>query len=128
MTTEYPTLTALMAGREPGSVKARRESWPVTTWVRVGRLDAHGLRVAIDSDGYYRSVIDHDGPWLLVSEDAPALDTLRLDIAARVLAAIHSTSLNELPAPLREEENGCWSGRHAYALAEADALIKEARK
>lgn len=25
--TEYPTLTALMAGREPGSVKVRRPQW-----------------------------------------------------------------------------------------------------
>lgn len=125
--TEYPTLTALMAGREPGSVKvclANIVPSDADTF-RVGRLNSDGTRDALDSMGFCACVYDK-GPWLLVSEDAPAIE-LRLEIAAKVLAA----RLGRISGRDESWANGhAYSGvnRYAWALAEADALIKEARK
>lgn len=118
MTTEYPTLTALMAGREPGSVKVRTPAYKPGEWERPLRRNGLIWSVA-GEDGRVYDTTD-DGPWLIVSEDSPALDTLRLEIAARVLAGLHASEFSG--------EDCEWSKRHAYALGEADALIKEARK
>lgn len=119
MVTEYPTLTALMAGREAGSVKARRIGWTDDLWFRPGRLLHAGPWLGLNSNGDIAKWSDASGPWLLVSEDAPALNTLRLEVAARVLAAMHVSDVGQPDEFLR---------RHAYALAEADALIAAARK
>lgn len=112
---EYPTLTALMAGREPGSVKVRIATWHSKEWCRPLRKRPDGDWFVMWCEGD-RVVVSDESPWLLVSEDAPALDTLRLQIAGQLIAALHSGH-----ATL-----GKWDNRHAYALAEADALIKAA--
>ena len=71
---EYPTLTALMSGREPGSVKVRADYWPGTAiWVSP-------LKESVNQD-YWDCFTEsgdvrrfpNKGPWLLVSEDASAL-------------------------------------------------------
>lgn len=75
---EYPTLTALMAGREPGSVKAlsalKRERGRSDDWFRPGRLaaDSDGLWYGMAHTGRETIALDSEGPWLLVSEDATA--------------------------------------------------------
>lgn len=118
---EYPTLTALMAGREPGSVKVRGVGDDTVAWFRPGGpATGHEFFYAITAGGGSAWIPDK-GPWLLVSDEAQKLDTLRLEIAAKVLAALHSS--DTIPNTL-----SAWEIRHAYALAEADALIAEARK
>lgn len=111
---EYPTLTALMAGREPGSVKVQSFA-TMASWFRPLSTTIDGNWRVMFADGDV-GLLKDDGPWLLVSEDDPTLDTMRLEIAARVLAGLHASDTHRI------------KGRYAYALAEADALIEEARK
>lgn len=122
--TEYPTLTALMEGREPGSVKVRQPGWDDGDWFRPGARRIDHKWIGMDQAGQPAISPDEtadNGPWLIVSEDPPALDTLRLEIAATILSGLHA-------APAGTLQPGLWNTRHAYALAEADALISKANK
>lgn len=117
---EYATLTELMRGREPGSVKVRlsRKDAADEDTFRVGRLNPDGSRPALDALGHPWTVSDQ-GPWFLVSEDAPATDTLRLEIAARIYCAALAHPQHSV-TDYGEFRSSCFE--------QADALIAEARK
>lgn len=126
---EYPTLTALMQGREPGSVKVRGTQSEPGAWFRPGcQTTGREYFNALMAVGTTAWVPDK-GPWLIVEDDddcietveyVPAFDILRVEIAARVLAGMYAN-----PAPPAHWSDDIWA---SHALAEADALIAEARK
>lgn len=126
---EYPTLTALMQGREPGSVKVRKLSW-LRHWVRPGTQSESGKWNALDNVGNVVQVED-DGPWLLVSEDQPALDMVRLEVAVSIAAGLAHNGRYVEEVFLSGGFNSVEKLRERVveqSFAWADALLAEARK
>lgn len=71
---EYPTLTALMTGREPGSVKAQSFA-TMASWFRPLSTTIDGNWRVMFADGDV-GLLKDDGPWLIVSEDARLVSQL----------------------------------------------------
>lgn len=146
-TREYPTLTALMAGREPGSVKVRHPEWAPQVMFRPGAVHK-GTKVwdGLNEHGFPTRYYDESGPWLLVAEDQPLATTNTVDfrgvqfgnavllkpappapsqtdrdVVRLQMAATILAGLYANQKPIETEDT--WA-RHA--LAEADALLAEA--